>query len=134
MANENARQRRKTATKSEGLLWAVLRGQQLSGLKFRREHPIEPWIVDFACVSKKLVIEVDGGYHDSTEERDRKRQSDLEGRGWKVVRFTAEQVEEDVEAVARAVAAAAGVEYQFDRRSMEGSGKYSSRAKKPKSK
>jgi very-short-patch-repair endonuclease len=121
------------ATKSERLLWSILRGKQVSQLKFRREHPIGPWIADFACVSERLVIEVDGGYHDSTEERDLERQLDLEKRGWRVLRVSAEQVEEDAEAVAMAIASAAAVEYQFDRRRMSGSGKYSSRAKPPKS-
>ena len=74
MSSKFARDRRKNATRSEGLLWSILRGKQLCGLKFRREHPIEPWIVDFACVSKHLVIEIDGGYHDATIENDLRRQ------------------------------------------------------------
>ena len=76
-AGERARSLRKTQTVSEGLLWSVLRGRQLCGLKFRRQHPIEPWIVDFACPEKMLVVEIDGGYHDDVVETDLKRQAQI---------------------------------------------------------
>ena len=59
-----ARLLRENATQSESLLWQLLRRKQLCGLKFRRQHPIGPFFADFACVSRKLVIEIDGGYHD----------------------------------------------------------------------
>ncbi|MDA8744825.1 DUF559 domain-containing protein [Rubripirellula amarantea] len=134
MPNENARDRRKNKTKSEGLLWSILRGQQLCGLKFRREHPIEPWIVDFACVSESLVVEIDGGYHDETIEDDVRRQRDIESRGWRVVRFTDEEVEKDTESVARGIATAIGIEYSFEPRLKTGSGGRSIRAKKAKPK
>ena len=133
MANEHARNRRKNQTTSEGLLWSILRGSQVAGLKFRREHPIGPWIVDFACVAKNLVVEIDGGYHEYTEQQDCKRQADLTNHGWNVVRFTAEQVEGDAEAVARVIANAAGVEFCFLGRLRTGSGQFSIHAKKPKS-
>ena len=64
-----ARALRKTQTRSEGLLWSVLRAKQLCGLKFRRQYPIETWIVDFACPEKMLIVEVDGGYHDHVRKR-----------------------------------------------------------------
>ncbi|MEZ6135333.1 MAG: endonuclease domain-containing protein [Pirellulaceae bacterium] len=134
MANENARQRRIQKTISEGLLWSLLRGRQLGGLKFRREHPIDCWIADFACVSRKLVVEIDGDYHDENTEKDLKRQRDLEHLGWKVIRFTAQDVELDAEAVSRAIATEAGVEYEFTARKKTGSGKFSFRAKSPKAK
>jgi very-short-patch-repair endonuclease len=122
MANENARMRRKNPTISEGLLWSILRGSQLSGLRFRREHPVGPWILDFACVSRMLAIEVDGGYHDSNVEQDLARQADIENRGWTVIRFSSDQVEQDAEAVAREVVKALGVEYIFRKRLRHGSG------------
>ena len=87
-----ARALRISQTTSEGLLWSVLRAQQLCGLKFRRQHPIEPWIVDFACPQKMLFVEVDGGYHDNAVEDDLKRQKHLETLGWKVIRFTEKEV------------------------------------------
>src|SRR6056297_2221334 len=90
-----ARALRKTQTRSEGLLWSVLRAKQLCGLKFRRQYPIETWIVDFACPEKMLIVEVDGGYHDHVTEADLKRQQKLEALGWKVIRFSDAEVEED---------------------------------------
>ena len=113
---------RKTQTISEGLLWSVLRGKQVSGLKFRRQHPIESWIVDFACPEKMLVVEIDGSYHDNVVEDDRKRQRNLEGLGWKVIRFTDKEVEDDSEAVARAIARELNVPYKFKPRKATGSG------------
>ena len=64
---------RESQTKSEGLLWSILRANQLCGLKFRRQHPVDPWITDFACVEKMLVVEIDGGCHDQTVEADIQR-------------------------------------------------------------
>ena len=56
----NASKIRKRQTESESLLWNILRTRQLCGLKFRRQHPIGPYVVDFACVEKHLVVEIDG--------------------------------------------------------------------------
>ena len=117
-----ARSLRENQTKSEGLLWSILRAEQLCGLKFRRQHPIGPWITDFACVEKMLVVEVDGGYHDETGEEDVQRQKSLEELGWTVIRFTDKDVEEDAEAVARAIAKKLDLPYQFVRRKKTGSG------------
>ena len=61
---EYARELRVRQTKAESLLWCVLRGRRLLGLKFRRQYPIEPYIADFACIQKFQIIEIDGGYHD----------------------------------------------------------------------
>ena len=117
-----ARSLRENQTKSEGLLWSILRAEQLCGLKFRRQHPIGPWITDFACVEKMLVVEVDGGYHDETGEEDVQRQKSLEELGWTVIRFTDKDVEEDAEAVARAIAKKLDLPYKFVRREKTGSG------------
>jgi very-short-patch-repair endonuclease len=113
---------RKSQTTSEGLLWSTLRAKQLCGLKFRRQHPIEPWIADFACLEKMLVVEIDGGYHDNVVEDDLKRQKHLEALGWKVIRFTDKEVEEDTEAVARAIARELSLPYEFKPRTATGSG------------
>ena len=125
-----ARSLRKNQTSSEGLLWSVLRAKQVCGLKFRRQHSIGPWIVDFACPEKMLVIEIDGGYHDETQEEDIRRQKSIEQLGWKVLRFTDEDVEEDAEAVARAVAKALNVPYEFRKRKATGSGMMNVKATK----
>ncbi len=122
-----ARELRSKQTKSEGILWSLLRGKQVCGLKFRRQHPIGPFYADFACVSQHLVVEVDGGYHDEVVESDLDRQSYLQQCGWTVLRFTDEEVEQDAEVVARAIAQSLGVEYEFRPRSGTGAGMESTR-------
>ncbi|MCG8583361.1 MAG: endonuclease domain-containing protein [Pirellulales bacterium] len=103
-----------------------MRARQLCGLKFRRQHPIGPWITDFACCEKRLVVEVDGGYHEETAQQDIARQTDLESLGWTVIRFASDDVEQDAEAVGRAIARTVNIPYQFARRKSSGSGmKYS---------
>ena len=104
LSRQRARLNRRVATKSEGLLWATLRRRQLGGKKFRRQHPIGPWIVDFACIENSLVIEIDGDYHDEVIESDPNRSDDLKRRGWRVIRFTAEDVETEIENVLVAIA------------------------------
>jgi adenine-specific DNA-methyltransferase len=99
-----ARELRKRQTEAETLLWCVLRGRRLCGLKFRRQYPIEPFIADFACVEERLIVEIDGGYHDYVVADDLTRQQRLEAFGWKVLRFENEDVLDDVEAVAIAIA------------------------------
>ena len=110
---DRARSLRRTQTKSEALLWAVLRARQLCGLKFRRQHPIGPFFADFACVEEALVIEIDGGYHDLTGERDLDREAFIRKNGWRILRFTDEDVENDVEKIALGIAAALGRNYEF---------------------
>ena len=78
-------------------------------MKFRRQHPIGPFFADFACVSQRLVVELDGGYHDSVQDQDLKRQQYLTSQGWKVVRFTNEDVLRDVESVLIAIASHMGL-------------------------
>jgi len=86
---ELSRQLRKDLTEAERALWARLRGYQVSGLKFRRQQPIGPYIVDFVCFEKKIVIEVDGGQHgeESVRQRDDERTAWLHGEGFRVLRF-----------------------------------------------
>ncbi len=118
----NARERRRQSTPSEGLLWSILRARQLCGLKFRREHPIGGFIADFACEAKKIVVEIDGGYHDQTGEQDEARERMLRELGWDVLRFSDEDVERDAEAVGQAIAKYLRLEYSFQKRSGGGSG------------
>jgi len=63
MPNVKARQLRQTMTDAERRLWSVLRGRQLRGWKFRRQHPVGSYILDFACLEKYVAIEADGGQH-----------------------------------------------------------------------
>lgn len=94
---ERARQMRKEPTHAEALLWERLRKRQLGGLKFRRQHIIEHFIVDFYCPRARLVIEVDGDVHAQQADYDRERDQVLSELGYAVVRFTNQDLEEDVE-------------------------------------
>ncbi len=100
MQFELAKEMRKGHTKAEGMLWELLRNSML-GEKFRRQHPIEAYIVDFICLQKRLIVEVDGGYHESDEQKlyDAQRTKTLEQIGFEIIRFTNEEVEKDVYAV-----------------------------------
>jgi very-short-patch-repair endonuclease len=72
-------------TDAEQRIWMHLRGGRLLGLKFRRQHPVPPYIADFCCVEKKLIIELDGSQHSEVSDAARTRY--LESQGWRVVRF-----------------------------------------------
>ena len=87
-----ARNLRKNSTQAEKLLWNYLRNRQLQGFKFRRQHPIPPYIVDFYCSQIRLVIEVDGEIHKHQPEQDYYRQAWLSDHGYHVIRFTNDQV------------------------------------------
>ena len=87
-----AREHRQTPTEAEDKLWQSLRGRKLCGHKFRRQHSIERFIVDFYCSEAKLVIEVDGEIHLEQVDQDVARQEWLEAQGHRVIRFSNEQV------------------------------------------
>ena len=91
---EHGAEMRKQATEAEDFLWEQLRNRQLDGYKFRRQHTVENFIVDFICLEKYLIIEVDGGVHGEAEqaEYDAGRTQELEALGYKVIRFQNEQV------------------------------------------
>lgn len=81
-------------TTAEKILWEELRNNK-TGYKFRKQHPIGDYIADFICIEKKLVIEVDGGYHNSMEQQqnDEIRTADINKMGYSVIRFSNEEVE-----------------------------------------
>jgi len=89
---------RKNQTEAEKLLWRLLLAKGLSGLKFRRQQPIGDYIVDFACLEKMLIIEVDGGQH-SENENDQRRDAWLRSRGYTVLRFWNNDVLSNLEGV-----------------------------------
>ena len=125
---KRARSLRKSQTESEGLLWSLLRSNQLCGLAFRRQHPIGPFFADFACVSQQVVVELDGDYHDHIQEADLRRQQFLEDQGWKVIRFANEDILRDAEAVIRSIALQLGLPYTFRKRTSKRSGMMSEKA------
>ncbi len=85
-----ARLLRRTATKNEIALWRHLKGHQMGGIKFRRQHKIEPFVVDFCAPSIKLIIEIDGPTHDDRlkQDADRAREEKLRAQGYSIVRFS----------------------------------------------
>lgn len=96
---ELAKQLRKNMTNAEHLLWKHLRGKQLNHLKFRRQHTIGNYIVDFVCIEKKLIIEIDGGQHADNERYDLQRTKYLQKKGYHVIRFWNNEVLQNSTAV-----------------------------------
>ncbi len=96
-----ARDVRKNPTFTEKLMWNALRNRKQDGLKFRREHPVEGYIADFFCVEHNLIIEIDGSIHDETskKEKDIVRQKRLEEAGYRIVRFTAQEININIDSV-----------------------------------
>ena len=106
---QRAKELRREQTSAEKMLWARLRRRQLYGLKFRRQHPIGTFIVDFCCIEEKLAVEIDGDSHAGQDEYDRHRTLWLEERGYKVIRFTNEDVHQRLDAVLNSIARWCGV-------------------------
>jgi very-short-patch-repair endonuclease len=97
----SARQMRKALTPPEARLWTALRRRSLGGLRFRRQHPIGPFILDFYCETAKLAVEVDGILHDcdDTPARDARRDLWLERHGLTVLRVPASAVKDNLDGV-----------------------------------
>ena len=94
-----AKKLRKNSTVVESLLWQRLRARQIQGVKFRRQQPIENFIVDFVSFEKRIVIELDGGQHKMNVEKDNKRDRFLAENGYTVLRFWDSEVIENMEGV-----------------------------------
>jgi very-short-patch-repair endonuclease len=101
---------RRVMTDAELKLWNELRAHRLMSLGFRRQVPIGPYIVDFACASHRLIVEVDGIQHAEAEvaERDSVRTAYLQGRGWTLLRFWNDDILRDVDNVCQHIVIAAG--------------------------
>src|SRR5262245_13829853 len=99
-----ARQLRRDQTDAEQRLWARLRDRQLCGAKFRRQHPIGPFVADFCCPEGKLIVELDGGQHAQEAAADQKRSRLLEVQGYRVLRFWNHDVLGNTEAVLERIA------------------------------
>lgn|SRR5512134_113465 len=102
---EFARALRRNATDAERLVWSLVRNKRLAGFKFRRQHPLGPYIVDFLCVRARLAIEIDGGHHwtDAQQRHDRRRSEFIRRRGIRELRFTNIQVLRETESVLEAI-------------------------------
>jgi very-short-patch-repair endonuclease len=89
-----ARYLRKKETKAEKKLWELLKSRRCEGLKFRRQHPIHYYVVDFYCHKERLIVEVDGGIHSNKyiKEHDENRTAELERYGIRILRFSNEEV------------------------------------------
>jgi very-short-patch-repair endonuclease len=94
-----ARRLRANMTPAERILWQALRGRQLDGLKFRAQHPVGQFILDFWCPACRLAIELDGGLHQSQQEQDAARTAQLEAYAYRVIRFRNEEVLTDLPSV-----------------------------------
>ena len=98
-----ARELRKNQTEAESSLWSKLRAHRLGGYHFRRQHPIGPYIVDFVCLEKGLIIEIDGDHHAYQAENDSVRTQSLESQGFRVLRFWNNQVIQEIDGVKAAI-------------------------------
>nr|WP_298951297.1 endonuclease domain-containing protein [uncultured Nonlabens sp.] len=99
---ERASYMRKNPTQTEDIIWQELRNKKL-GFKFRRQHIIDKYIVDFANVENKLIVEIDGDIHLNQKEEDRVRQDYLESQGFKVIRFTNDEVLKNLDTVIKTI-------------------------------
>lgn len=99
-----AKMLRQNSSLAERILWKDLRlVPRESGLKFRRQHPIQPYVVDFVCLKARLVVEIDGWSHDSRQENDRFRSDYLQAMGYIILRFTNDDVYRDGESVVQTI-------------------------------
>ncbi|HEV8003134.1 MAG TPA: endonuclease domain-containing protein [Planctomycetaceae bacterium] len=102
---DRARQLRRFPTEAEAFLWRHLRGRAFHGLKFRRQLKLGQYIVDFVCLEKRLIIEVDGGQHNEETQRqyDEVRDRWLRMQGFRILRYWNNEVFDEWEAIAEAV-------------------------------
>jgi very-short-patch-repair endonuclease len=109
---QNARRMRRALTEPELKFWNAVRAHRLMGLSFRRQMPIGGYIVDFACAEHRLIIEIDGATHslDKQIERDDHRDAALIALGWRVIRFTNDEVLNRMDDVCTHVLKVIGIE------------------------
>jgi very-short-patch-repair endonuclease len=106
MTASKPRALRVRSTDAERTLWTLLRNRQLGGHKFRRQHPIGPYVVDFAGLARRLVVELDGGQHAMAKDKDDERTRWLESQGYRIVRFWNHDVLENTDGVLQALSTA----------------------------
>lgn len=98
---------RRDLTPAERALWDAPRGRRAGGLRFRCQHPVGPFVLDFFCPAARLVIEVDGAIHEQQREQDAARTEHLQQYGYRILRFTNDQVIFDLNAVVEQIILAA---------------------------
>ena len=101
---DKVRAMRRIPTDAERRLWSILRRRQLGGCYFRRQHPIPPYIADFACVEAMVVVEADGGQH-AESAHDLRRDRCMERQGWRVLRFWNPEILTNPQGVAETILA-----------------------------
>ena len=108
MSNDRARGLRKSMTRQEVKLWLRLRELRVLGHHFRRQSPLAPYIVDFECRRSRVIVEVDGHQHglDHHRQRDATRDKALTERGYKILRFSNGQIDQEIEGVLETVLSA----------------------------
>ncbi|OHV86928.1 endonuclease domain-containing protein [Mesorhizobium sp. ORS 3428] len=108
---KNAKSMRRAMTDAELKLWNELRAHRLMGMSFRRQVPIGPYIVDFACSGHRIIVEVDGSQHADAEhsQRDEARSAYLSASGWTILRFWNHDVIRDIDNICQHIVIAAGL-------------------------
>jgi len=101
-----ARQLRQRSTPAEETLWEALRGRRLAGARFRRQHTLGPYVLDFCCAEHRLVVEVDGSVHNAHRAYDEARTEHLQAHGYRVLRVGNDEVMSDLDGVLAHIAAA----------------------------
>ncbi|HIJ95122.1 MAG TPA: endonuclease domain-containing protein [Desulfuromonadales bacterium] len=103
ISNKLQRNLRSSMTDAEQKLWQSLRGRQMAGHKFRRQHPFDDYILDFVCLDAKLIIEVDGSQHSENADYDNERTQHLQKAGFRVLRFWNNEVLNELESVTEVI-------------------------------
>ncbi|HLM40412.1 MAG TPA: DUF559 domain-containing protein [Microvirga sp.] len=101
-----ARDLRKTSTSAEDTLWQALRGRRFQGLKFRRQVPLLNYTVDFLCLERRLIVELDGKQHEWFSEYDKRRTEEIERHGFRILRLLNHDVLNDLDLVLAKIAQA----------------------------
>ena len=107
-----ARDMRKNMTLSEKILWQKLKNKQIGGFRFRRQHPIYRYVLDFYCFEKMLAIEIDGNAHIGKEEYDEYRDDFLKTIGIKTLRFNDNEVINDMKTVLKKIKEALNIRFE----------------------
>jgi len=109
--HKRSRELRKRMTLPEKILWQFLRSSSFAGLRFRRQHPVGNYIVDFCCPRKKLIIELDGEYHDSIKHEDKDRDDVLKNRGFRILHFSNDHVFDRIDWLLQSIASELAIDW-----------------------